>query len=217
MTILRHHRHLVLGTLAGLFLSLAGASAQVVGISNLAETKTNDFSVDNFQSLGARFTTGTGTWQLTSVDLYASLNVPFPPEANFEVSLYSVSGGLPDQKIVDLTGPNPTGTFATLNYVPATATTLQPSTSYYIVASSPSMDGSYVWGSTTSTSFTGLPGWTLFAGNAANSGSWGLNPGLAAPMVAVNVAAVPEPSPIALAALAFIALAAYRHSTARRA
>jgi hypothetical protein len=205
MTILRRQRRSVLGILTGLFLSIMGASAQEAGISNLAETKTVEFGVDSFQTLGVRFNTGTGgAWQLSSVELYAALYVAFPPEANFEVALYSVAGGLPDQKIVDLTGPTPTATFANLNYVPATPTTLQSSTSYFVVASSPSMAGSYLWGGTASTNFTGLPGWSLTLGNAVNSGSWGLNPGSETPMVAINVATVPEPSTYAIGIAALL-------------
>jgi hypothetical protein len=191
-------RKVFAGLLGTLFLAGA-ASAQVIGISNLETSKTADYIVDPGQSVGAMFTTGPdGLWDLNSVDLHAS-DFSTSPTGDFHVSLYTVTfRSLPDQKIADFTGPNPS-TYGSYTYTPTTTVTLQPSTNYYIVASSTTDSGFYVWGATSSAPVTGLPGWTLFAGDATTvEGAWGVNPGADTPQMSVNVTAVPEPASIAL-------------------
>lgn len=201
----RNFWHKFLGALAGLVLSGTVASAQLfVGISNIDQGTENEPQIDGSQSLGVGFTTGAGGWMLLSVKLFAYSIAEFPPDANLSVSLYSVASGLPHTKIADLTGPNPTTVEEACTFTPVFPTYLQQFTSYYLVASSPSLDGFYMWASTGSTQVTGYSDWGLVTGLASeHHGNWVLHPDLQTPRMEVSVltVAIPEPSTVALTGL----------------
>lgn len=159
--------------------------------------------------MAARFTTGTGVWELNSVELAAR---NYAATANFQVSLYSISGQVPGTKLADFTGPNP-GAYGNYTYTAASEILLQPGTTYFIVASSTESESFYGWGQTNSSTFTTLPGWSLYKGNASTvDGVWGPNMDGVTPLFAVTATAVPEPSALVLAALGLGALGVYRFS-----
>jgi hypothetical protein len=199
----------VLGVILGQ-LTFTSHSFAEIAVSSLESPAGTTPVVDSNQSVGMRFTTDSDLWRLDSVQLAAGDFVGMST-APFVVSLYSVSGNIPGTKLMDFTGANPS-TFGTYTFTASSEFILQPSTSYFIVASSTENASFYVWGSTDATSFTALPGWTLVPGNAVTSGgvNWAWNTGPNTPMAAVNVTAVPEPSALVLASLGLIALGAHR-------
>ena len=129
----------VLALLAGALGLFAPAPAQaqtVTLISNAGQTTTSGFTTGANNSAHAQaFTTGSGSYTLTSIDV--ALIVPLPntaqQRANIKAELWSAtSGGLPNSKVADLTVPS-TAASGTVSFAAPASTTLSASTAYFFV------------------------------------------------------------------------------------
>jgi hypothetical protein len=209
-----HPMKRLLAAIALCVLFAGPAAADVVGVSNLAETPVVGALVENIdsardgnfnRSVAQMFVTGADEgYSLTSVTIRAGdalIN-----NGNFTLSLMGGPKGSPVFTVAALDGsatPTPAGLFS---YAPSSPVLLTPSTAYWIVAEVPvgAVQTGYLWSATDSVAATGLPGWTMgqMMGRLRISGGaapW--NPdasGFRALMEIGVVAAVPEASPLAL-------------------
>ena len=195
-------------------LLLATATSQaVVTVSNLANPQGGNWIIGNGGGVALSdtpnansFTTGAGLgWNLNNLTLLLleDLNV----SGSITVELFSDNVGVPGSSLAVLNGPDPVGSVPTpYVYTPGSTVSLNPTTTYWVVASGPVEPGfpdNYSWTNTSDTSESpALPGWsigdtTLEAISGNSSATWGSWSPLLADvpvMFSVDVTAVPEPS-----------------------
>lgn len=187
------------------------ARGQVTGVSNL--TQTSSSSIDVGQETGGEtfaqgfsFTTGATSMTLLNVDLKFE-NASIGGLTGFAFSLYSgFTATGPTTHLVTFTGSNGPATAGTHSYSPASPTTLSANTTYYLVATAPTLSISreHFHISTTSTTDEdagGIAGWRI-DNTRWESGNAGIAPWTQlsgdVPQFSLTVSAVPEPSTYAL-------------------
>jgi hypothetical protein len=130
-------------------------------VSNLPPTTplpTSGFSITNNQWLSSSFQTGNASdvYILNSVNLrigQAALGSLF-------VKLYSNAAGNPGTEITSFNVPS-IGSTNNYNFTLTNSQPLTANTTYWLVAGISSGSGQYVWTKTSSTTETGLPGWSI--------------------------------------------------------
>jgi hypothetical protein len=197
-------------------LALAGllpvaASAQVTGISNLGQTASSSIDVGQEPNLdtfaqGFSFTTGATAMNLLHVHLQFEA-ASAGGLTGFSFSLYSgFSASGPTGQLATFTGSPAPATQGTFTYSPASTTMLSASTTYWLVATAPTLSiaGEHFHISTTSATAEdsgGLAGWvigdTRWQSDITGGGTWS-NLGGDVPQFGLTVSAIPEPSTYAL-------------------
>jgi hypothetical protein len=166
------------GSLALLLsLGLGQQASAVTLVENLSQGNngTGDVAINIWQ--GSSFTTGSSSYNLNSATLLFQENTADP---NLFLRLYSNSSGTPGTQLTSFTNPaSITTSLANNTFTLATPQALAANTTYWLVSGISSGTGSYIWGFTTSTAQTGLPGWTIGDGYVQSTnqgGSWSSDP-----------------------------------------
>ena len=147
--------------ISGIFAALLfcpAATAASTYVSNLAQANTVSFSAlppPNY-STASSFTTGAGTYVLTSVALRIQSNTM---SGSVGVRLRANNGGQPGALLEDL-GVKSLPLGASLQAFPSVGTTLAANTTYWVTAGEAG-SGSVSWMGTTSTAETSPAGWTI--------------------------------------------------------
>ena len=189
-----------------------GLLAQTDVLSNMSESlvgSENLFTQDNMFgggyetfSWGSSFTTGNLTYQLSSVTMAFDDG---GSGSAFNLSLYSVTSGVPDTLIETLGDPNP---LTAGNYTfTSIGTTLAPNTTYALVGSPLTNEiSNYYVDRTISTNATSSASWVIDDGfyNDSTSPGWTTDPAKLVFDIQANL--VPEPSTYALLSLGVLTL-----------
>jgi len=167
---------------------VSGASASIIGIENLGGLRGNTLAVRDNQWVAKMFTTGSGSgWNLESVLISAKENWG----SNFQVSLYSNSGGAPGTLLSALTGTPPLGSFYTINnYLDQSQTLLSANTSYWIRYSSsdPNAFNLGTYADYAVNTYTGLSGWSFASGaNISTDSGSNWSPNALSPMLQIEL------------------------------
>lgn len=158
-----------------LFTAFSVTAAEVV--SNLSQSSDDTYIADYEGPEAQGFTTDNATYQLDSVTI--DVVAVEDSSGNLTLRIFSDNSGLPGSMVPNglLSGPgNPS---PGLNTYTASGITLQPNTTYWIVAQVSSGSGAYVLSFTDSTSETGV--WTLLDYEAYSSdygASWDQDEGV---------------------------------------
>lgn len=188
------------------------ASAQgTVYLDHLGSSADTGLGVGSDFWWAVSFETGTTTagYDLNSIQLRIAGITGTP--TGFDVSLYNDNGGEPGSSLQLLSGPLPTsGGIYTFG---ASAMNLSPSTTYWVVASTPDLtsSGNTVYWAIDPDSYTSTDGWsmpTTSSGDSSGDGgtSWADHTGGSPLTLAVDATAVPEPDSLRLVAVALIAI-----------
>ena len=145
------------------------ARAEVV-LSNLTETGSFD-SVSSSNWVASSFVTDNQAWTLTSATL------PFGPAANTSgnlfVDLYSNATNSPGSSLGTLSGSDNPASAGPYTYT-SNGISLDPSTTYWLVAGVSSGNGAYTWGYSNTYASTGV--WSMPSTNTyATSSNGGLS------------------------------------------
>jgi hypothetical protein len=180
-------------------------SADVV-VSNLDKTPVSTAGIVNFgdavfTSIALPFTTDSSGATLDKVTLLMGNG---SPTGSFSLSLYSnAGGGFPGSLLVNLSGDDTPIVAGQYDYIPSSSFTLEASTSYWVVAEP--ITGTVIWMTTTDTSETGAPGWSLGDSFSQRQVIFGNDGGWVSATVptqmAVFASAIPEASSWALMGL----------------
>jgi hypothetical protein len=202
---------LTIGSSIALLLTQVAATQAAVYVSNLGQTPTGSGTIASDSWLAQTFVTGpnSGGYLLNSVQLL--MDAPSGTPGGFSLSVYSktgdphsfhLPGDSPQTSLGSLTGlaPDTSGTFS----YTASGIILAPSTFYFLVATAttPSATGAFSWSA--ADSFTQANGFTIddvYFGSPDGS-SWTLYLRQNVYQFALDATPVPEPSSLALTALA---------------
>jgi hypothetical protein len=184
---------------------------EITYVSNLGENPEDytGYGVGSNQWLANSFVTGTTSagYQLNSVQIPIGVN---GNPSGFSLSLYSDNSGQPGSNLGTLGESNPTD-WALYNFT-ISGIELTPSTTYWIVATSPTpaySDNSFYWVLTSDTDYTSSDGWSMNPGvwRASFSGGSSWSDGTGSPFqFAVSATPVPEPEIYSLAGLGLWAI-----------
>lgn len=189
--------------------------AQILYVSNLADADDSGVACDGGSWDAAAFTTGgnPGGYSLDSVQI-AIDGILVTDGSGFTLSLYANNAGQPGTSLGVLSGSSNPSVAGTYTYT-ASSLTLTASTSYWIVgqAATAFPNGSFLWGDTTSSSYTSSGGWTI--NNATrdishDNGSTWTATSVSLLRFDVTATAVPEPQTLALAGLGLAAAFLHR-------
>lgn len=180
--------------------------AQILYVSNLADADDSGVACDGGSWDAAEFTTGGNAngYSLDSIQI-AIDGILVTDGSGFTLSLFSSSAGQPGTSMGVLSGSSNPSVAGTYTYT-APSLTLSASTSYWVVgkAATAFPNGSFLWGDTTSSSYTSSGGWTI--NNTTrdishdNGSTWAAT-GVSLLRFDVTATAVPEPQTLALAGL----------------
>jgi hypothetical protein len=185
--------------LAALACLVVPARAEVV-LSNLTVTDTDSSDVSLSPWLAQSFVTNNQAWTLTSATLFLKA---YNSSGNLFVNLYSNATDVPGSSLGTLSGSDNPTSEGQYTYT-STGISLDPSTTYWLVAGVSSGDGSYGWvydntGSITSTGAWSIPSTTTYAVSTDVGGSWGSYDGFpllfSIEATATTPSAVPEIDP----------------------
>jgi hypothetical protein len=176
-------------------------------VSNLGQAPAGSATVGSDSWLAQGFITGTnaGGYVLNSVQLLMDAASGSP--SGFNVSIYNVSGGNPQNNLGSLTGSDPSvgGLFT----YTASSITLSPSRLYFVVvtAATPVATGAYDWSATVGQEVGpwGLHGYY----NSSDGLNWDISRSQSF-QLGIYATAVPEPAMYALAGLGLAALSFWR-------
>lgn len=200
---MKSHNSAVLSAVLGLFVA-AGTGRAAVVLSNTGQAVSDVDTVSEDHWLAAPFQTGANPsgYLFNSVTISLRGGSGMINNGGFSVAVWSNSSGVPGAVISggSLSGvsdPSSTGLFS----YTASAATLSPSTTYWVVASVPSGPGSvYQWtyAGSLAQNFS-EPGWSIDGQFAYRTGSiWIAQDSLEAPfMMSIEATAVPEPAEFA--------------------
>jgi len=198
------------------------ARAEVV-LSNLTEISLGPDSVSSGKWLASSFVTNSQAWTLTSATL--SFGSAQNTSGNLFVNLYSNATNSPGSSLGTLSGSENPASAGQYTYT-SNGISLDPSTTYWLVAGVSSGDGAYPWlfaGSIASTGVWSIPSTNTYAYNetgvgttgyrpteglgTSGSSTWSSHPGTPQ-LFSIEATAVPEPSTYAMA-LAGLACGGY--------
>jgi hypothetical protein len=152
------------------------ARAEVV-LSNLTETIDGADSVYRGTLRAQSFVTNDQAWTLTSATL--SLGSPTNTSGNLFVNLYSNATNSPGSSLGTLSGPDNPAAAGQYTYT-SNGISLDPSTTYWLVAGVSSGSGFYGWrytGPTTSTGVWSIPSINTYARSTDAGSTWGSSDG----------------------------------------
>jgi hypothetical protein len=201
----------ILLLVAFVFASKYAQGQEITYVSNLGGNPADytGYGIGSNQWLANSFVTGTTSagYQLNSVQIPVGVN---GNPSGFSLSLYSDNGGHPGNNLGTLGGSNPTD-WALYNFT-ASGIELTPSTTYWIVATSPTpaySDDSYYWVFASDTSYTSSDGWSMnpdgWRASFSGGSSWGNGTG-SPYQFAVSATPVPEPEIYSLAGSGLLAI-----------
>ena len=181
--------------LAALACLVVPARAEVV-LSNLTVTDTDANDVSTSPWIAQSFLTNNQSWTLTSATLF--FNEAYDTSGNLFVDVYSNATDVPGSSLGGLSGSDNPASEGQYTYT-STGISLDPSTTYWLVAGVSSGDGAYGWfydnsGSITSTGVWSIPPTSTFAGTSDSGSSWDSYPGL--PLLFSIEATATSPSPV---------------------
>ena len=184
--------------------SLACAHAQTV-IDSTTQSVTGAAAINFSDWNGNKFVNDATSRNLQSITL--SMDVAADTSGSFRVELYSNSGSLPGSSLGILTGNGNPATAGLYTYTPSSTITLNPNTTYWVVAKVTSGLGDYSWNYTSTTTHGGTGTLGGFSESFDQGGSWSAENVSFPSMFSVTATAVPEPSSYAamlgVAALGF--------------
>lgn len=175
-------------------------------ISNLDQTPTGSAAIGSDSWIAQRFFTGgnSGGYVLNSVQLLIGAASGNP--SGFNVSIYNSSGGVPQNDIGTLSGPDPLAS-GTFTYT-APSITLSASTYYFVTVTSetPVLQGSYNWSA--ANSFTSDNAWEIddVYFSSPDGSTWTGYGRQNVFQMAIYATAIPEPATLTLAGLGLAAL-----------
>jgi hypothetical protein len=201
----------ILLLVAFVFASKYAQGQEITYVSNLGGNPADytGYGIGSNQWLANSFVTGTTSagYQLNSVQIPVGVN---GNPSGFSLSLYSDNGGHLGNNLGTLGGSNPTD-WALYNFT-ASGIELTPSTTYWIVATSPTptySDDSYYWVFASDTSYTSSDGWSMnpdgWRASFSGGSSWGNGTG-SLYQFAVSATPVPEPEIYSLAGSGLLAI-----------
>ena len=179
-------------------------------LSNLADSSWGGYGVSGNWGQGQMFQTGSspGGYALGSISL--SMISWYEGVSDFQVSIYSNSGGKPGIRLETLSGSNDPQASGLYDYT-SSGITLSSGTPYWIVGTASGAAtgfSAYFWEITRDAGYVSSDGWQIPAGNTHGvynvaSGAWALlDPGTYGTMeFAVHATPVPEPGSWVLTAL----------------
>jgi len=180
--------------LAALACLVVPARAEVV-LSNLTVIDTDSSDVSLSPWIAQSFVTNSQAWTLTSATLFFKA---YNSSGNLFVNLYSNATDVPGSSLGTLSGSDNPTSDGQYTYT-STGISLDPSTTYWLVAGVSSGDGSYGWvydntGSITSTGVWSIPSTNTYAVTTDGGGSWGSYDGF--PLLLSIEATATAPSPV---------------------
>jgi len=205
-------------------IALGCESYGAAAVSNLSDFNNGDYPVNQSspyaQGRAEPFTTGSDPTILVSATL-AMDSFNATNNGGFTVSLFSNDSGLPGTSLLALSGPGTPQASGNYTYTAPSSFTLQPNTTYWIVAQVPltGPDTYYNWTFTVNSAFTGLPGWSMGASASSVSfmgwaPSWG--PQSMPLRMELDVTPAPEPGAATLLVIAGLVPVAARRRTRGR-
>ena len=189
--------------LAALVCLVVPARAEVV-LSNLTVTDTNSNDVSTSPWIAQSFVTNNQAWTLSNATLF--FVEAYNTSGNLFVHLYSNATNVPGSSLGTLSGSDNPASAGQYTYT-STGISLDPSTTYWLVAGVSSGDGAYGWfydntGSIASTGVWSIPSTNTFAGTGDGGSNWESYPGLplllSIEATATGPSAVPEIDPNSL-------------------
>ena len=191
--ILNSFKTLSLG-LAALACLVVPARAEVV-LSNLNVIDTDSSDVSLSPWIAQSFVTNSQAWTLTSATLFFKA---YNPSGNLFVDVYSNATDVPGSSLGGLSGSDNPASEGQYTYT-STGISLDPSTTYWLVAGVSSGDGSYGWvydntGSITSTGVWSIPSTSTYAVTTDGGSDWGSYDGF--PLLFSIEATATSPSPV---------------------
>ena len=147
------------------------ARAEVV-LSNLTEISLGPDSVSSGKWLASSFVTNSQAWTLTSATL--SFGSAQNTSGNLFVNLYSNATNLPGSSLGTLSGSGNPASAGQYTYT-SNGISLDPSTTYWLVAGVSSGNGNYHWRWTDSVASTGvwsIPSTNTVAGSGNGGSTW---------------------------------------------
>ncbi len=192
---------LFLATLTSVTLFTLHVSGAATMVSNLGQTDSTLFTVEGSSWLAQRFVTDNSAPSFDLVSVVLQMGAPANTGSSITVALRESTGNQPGDFIQNLSGPTTPGA-GDQTFTPSLPLTLNPNTSYWIVAEVLAGTGSYSWVTTPTTSATGP--WSI---SATDTKSYSTNFGTSwtnqdGHPYKFSVNAVPEPTGVTLLLLA---------------